>query len=130
VRVRRRGDDPATAQPVAQQVGEQERPEVVALDGCFVPVGRPAVVGDHAAGVVRQDVDRFVRVEQVRRQLPDVVEPLEVGPELARLPPSRRPHPGHRARQAVRVAAHHYHRRRPVRRTAQRRPARHRSWRR
>jgi hypothetical protein len=110
VRLRGGVDHPAVAQRAAQQVSEQERRQMVALDGGLEPV-RGADIGlHHAAGIVRQDVDPGVRVQQLGRQLPDLRQLGEIGTELGRLRPrGRGADGGHGSAEAAGVAAHHDH---------------------
>ncbi len=68
-------------QPRQQQVGEQERRQVVALDGAFVAVDGELAAGMQPARVVRQHVDALVAVEEGVGQVSHVVEPVEIGEE-------------------------------------------------
>jgi hypothetical protein len=65
------GHDPcgcARLEPVEQQVGEQERAEVVDREGVFQAVGRGVAGGPGAAHVVDQHVQAWVPVENRYRQ--------------------------------------------------------------
>jgi len=67
-------------QRLAEQGGEQERREVVDLEGQLVPVaGDGACSGGDQPGVVDQDVDPRVPGCQLRGELANLIEMREVG---------------------------------------------------
>ena len=101
---------PCAPQLLPQQGGQQVRRQVVALDRRLEAVDRQLVPAGHAAGVVRQHVDRRVRPGQVRGQRPDLVQPFEVGPERARFAAvTGGPDQIDGGGEPIPVAAHHDH---------------------
>ena len=71
---------PRFGQAVEQEVGEQERGEVVDLEGEFVAVDRGLAVGtEDASGIVREHVDAGVGGEQVCGEGANLLEVGEVG---------------------------------------------------
>jgi hypothetical protein len=74
----------ALPQPLEQELGEQERGEVVEREGALEAVGRDLARREHRAGVVGEHVDALVALEQLGRQPADLVQALEVGDVLVR----------------------------------------------
>ena len=66
MRPRGRGDHPRAVEPIEQEIGHQERPEMVHREHDLVPAGRQAAAGREDPGIVDQHVDaRRARTQHV-----------------------------------------------------------------
>ena len=72
---------PAGDASFGEQSGQQERSQVIVLEGALVAVRGRAAPSDQTARVVGEDVDAAVLLQQVAGQRADVVQPVVVGEE-------------------------------------------------
>jgi hypothetical protein len=100
----------AVAQAGKEEVGEQERRQVVDCDRPLVPVlGQLAGLGDHSR-VVDEHVDARTPLQQLVRQAPDLGLRRQVGAQgLGLLVAARLPQLLAQLRQSLRIAPHRRH---------------------
>lgn len=95
--------------PVGEQVGEQERGQVVGLDRHLEAVDCDKWLQRDRAGVVGEHVDPVVRGPKLLGQSAYVVEDREVGPEQLRTLTGVLPYPLGGGLEAGRVPPDQYH---------------------
>jgi hypothetical protein len=79
VRAGRSGHDAATGKAISQQVGEQERREMVQRKGLFEALRGLLARGEQGPGIVSQDVDVLVASADLLGEHPDVGHQRQVG---------------------------------------------------